>query len=558
MPPASGKTILRAAVAALAAGVLFCAYSFLPLTAPALSASPDENANRFFAAMFADSGTLWAVEPLNFIAPGMVHPRSIRVVDDLLVPGGFLGLPVLYGGIASVAGKAVLPYLTPIFAILAVMVWGLLVARFFGSRIGVAAAALLAFQPIWWYETARTLQPNVLFASLTIFAAFFLFASPFARAHAQGKGSRLFKHADAALSGALLALALAVRMSEAYWFALAALIIAACMRFRLSWKRLAIFAATGALMLAPFLLLNQTIYGSPLATGYGSAVDVPVAELPHGKGAALIGPLQPVLFPLGFAPREATGHFAGFGIGITWWWSMLVACALAALALEAWRVRKAGAKIAPETLIFGAVALSVSVWLILFYGSWTIRDNPDPNAVTIGSSYLRYWLPIYVFSTVPVAWLAVRASSTLGRRAGTAALAGFLALAACAGAVETFWSPQEGLAAVRASLIESDIKKKEIVAATPGHALIVVDRADKYLFPERRVMLRLRSEATYAAIGLLEHAVPIYYFGITFPEADLTWLREDKLPPLGLTIEPVLTLGEETLYRFDKHPEAKQ
>jgi hypothetical protein len=239
-----------------------------------------------------------------------------------------------------------------------------------------------------------------------------------------------------------------------------------------------------------------------------------------------------------------------FGLGITGWWTVLVACGLVALALEWRKNRVAGRALeAPVRAMIWVAAVS-SAWLILFYGSWTIHDNPDPNAVTIGSSYLRYWLPIYVFSTLPVAWLAARAADILGGLRGRAFLAFFLMLAALSGATDVFCAPQEGLLATRAG-IRSDREKAEVIfGATPADSVIVVDRADKYLFPERRVMVPLRSESTYAALGALKRRVSLYYFGITFPEQDLEWLRSVKLPPLGLGIEPVLTVREETLYRF--------
>ena len=87
-----------------------------------------------------------------------------------------------------------------------------------------------------------------------------------------------------------------------------------------------------------------------------------------------------------------------------------------------------------------------------------------------------------------------------------------------------------------------------MLAHTDPKSLVIVDRADKLLFPQRPVIYPLRSEATYAALPKLSGAAPLYYYGITFPEKDLDFLRSEKLPPLGLTIEKVLELQEESLY----------
>jgi hypothetical protein len=547
-PAVARATPVLLGLAAVAA--LFAAYSFLPLAAPPVAASPDENANRFFARRFAETGTLWHFEPLNLDVGGLVHPRSTRVVDDFVVPGGFLGLPVIYGGIAAVLGADLIPFLTPLFAVAGVACWGMLVARFFGRRIGVAAAILIAAHPAWWYETARTLQPNTLFLSLVLIAAWLVLCTPIAGALVGRGGLPLLRRADAPLAGICCGLALAVRPSEAYWLLIVGGVALAAAGRR-ALPRAAVFGVFVVLTLVPFLSLNKAVYGSYLATGYGVGTDVPVADLPQGRGAALLGPLRPWLFPLGFAPRDALRRFAAYGIGFFWGWTALVAAALGALAFTVRRLRAGRHKVSRPALAWAIAGSALSFWLILFYGSWAVQDNPDPAAVTIGSSYLRYWLPVFVVSTLPVAWVAVTAVERFLRpafRKPVLAVAAAVYVAASAFAILA--SPQEGLLALRSSLLASDQAARLVAEHTPSDALIVVDRADKFLFPQRKVIVTLRSEATYAALDKLKGRVPLYYFGITFPEADLRYLREEKLPPLGLSVEPVVSFGEETLYEL--------
>src|SRR3989338_2867794 len=57
--------------------------------------SPDETANYFFIKQFAQSGELSVREELNLVSP-IVHQRSVNVRGDQLVPGGFIGLILLY------------------------------------------------------------------------------------------------------------------------------------------------------------------------------------------------------------------------------------------------------------------------------------------------------------------------------------------------------------------------------------------------------------------------------------------------------------------------------
>ncbi len=517
--------------AVLACVALFFAYAFIPLAAPPRFSSPDEASNSFFVREFATTGKLWHFDPLNLIAPGIVHPRSVRVVDDLLVPGGFLGLIVLYGGLAAIFGLAAVPYFTAFFAVAGGVVWGALVAHFFGKRAGTLAGALLLIEPAWWYESSRPLFPNVLFMTLLFAAAWCFFATPLRRS-------------SGAVAGALFGLALATRTSEIYWLALGIAALAARNYKRIPWLRTIAFFAAAALAFAPFLFLNKTLYGSYVATGYG-AVGAPVVGTLHGRGEALLGPLAPILFPLGFAPRTAIENAWTYGVAFFGWWSLIVGAAVAWLA--------ARRRPLPAALKnFFIVASVASAYLVFFYGSWTIHDNPDPHAVTIGSSYLRYWLPIFAASTVPIAIALDAIAARLAPRRQTVILVLVLFAVAAASGVTVFGAKDEGLLAMRDALIRDDAAAKEIVARTPPDAVVIVDRADKYVFPERSVIVPLRSDATYAALGALVARIPVYYFGLALPPADLAYLRQTTLAPQGLAISPVEATVEGTLYRIDR------
>lgn len=534
------KKILLPAAAIL----LFFAYSFLPLAAPARPNSPDEMSNGHFAREFAASGQLWTFELLNLPLGGIVHPRSIRAIDGLLVPGGFLGLPVIYGLLAKAAGVGAIPFFTPFFAVAAVFAWGALIKKYFGPRAGAFAAVLLALNPVWWYWSSRTLMPNVLGLALVIIAAWLFFVAPISkileRRAYQGLG--LLSRADAALAGVALALAIAVRPSEAYWIDLSIVALLIMARKSLPLGRVIVCAVFALLAIVPFAFLNHAVYGSALGTGYGAAGQGAAADiLPHGFGDRLLGPIRPYLFPLGFAPRDAVKHFFTYGLSFFWWWTAVVVIAGAAL----WRWRSPNGH-GKHKVSFTVVVVGVSTWLIFFYGSWTLNEISD-GSVAIGSSYLRYWLPIFIFSTIPVA--AALARLTEQRRALTIAV---FALLLIVSGYTVFRSPLEGLIRIRVSLIEADAKIEAIMAATEPNAIIIADTADKYIFPERAVIYPLRAESTYAALSEAVAQRPLYYFGITLPAGDMAALTATRLSPQGLEMTVVEVIGQETLYRISK------
>jgi len=564
MKRGNSKKILLFGAGALLMAVFFLAYAYLPLTAPHLFNSPDEMSNHYFSSLFSDVSELWRFESINIYADGRMHPRSVKVVDLFLVPGGFIGMPVLFGSIAKVFGDGVIVYLTPLFALLAVIAWGVLVGMIFsgsgkgkgktvftseGVRIGLVASLLLLSNPAWWYTTARTMMPNVLFVSLLLVAVTAYFVRPIDRVFRWkwGEAYSRLRILDFVIAGVCLALALTVRPSELPWVLMSAAVIGIIYRKSIPVLGSVITAVSGVVTAAPILLLHHSAYGSIFSSGYGEALGgIPAQIASGGIGMRLLGPLQPYLFPLGFAPRTALQVFFTYGVGFFWWWSLAVGVSAVVLLLH----RDAKKKAHRSVRSLGWVAAVTSVWLILFYGSWIVRDNPDPDAVTIGSSYFRYWLPLFVLSTAVVARAIVVSADRLKGRMRTLSVPAIITVFAVMSAYVVFTSPQEGLFAVRENLIRYEGEVDVVLAATEEDALIVVDRADKLLFPARRVMYPLRDDETYTTLGKLKDSAPLYYFGITLPEEDVTYLRDVRLAPLGLSVEHVVSFAEESLYRF--------
>lgn len=552
---------------AVAVLMLTAVYSFLAWSAPARPPSPDESANSFFAREFVGRTSLSVPEPLNGVAGGLIHPRSVRAIGERLVPGGFIGWPVVLGTFGKIFGVAGIPYVVALLAAATVLAWGALVAWAFGPAVGTLAAALLAVQPVWWYWSSRPFMPNGGFLSLLIVGLWFAATGPLAGFDPK---RRLNGHADLVIGGLAVSLAFAVRPAEAHWLALGGVVAVAVARQAMDWKRFSLFAAAVAAGTVPWLVLNFRLYGSLLATGYGQDVlGVPVDVAPQGGGERLLGPLRPFLFPLGFAPRTALQRFWEFAVLGQPVWSCLTAAALLAAILLALRSRKTAKHDSkppdlhtfplhppPSTpptarqAAFISTCTAISLWLIFYYGSYTAQDLPASGAATLGLSYYRYWLPLFVASTVPVAWGAARLFAMVTHDRRMAALAAMVGLVSAVSFLQVFMAPGEGLAALRSTLLRQDGEVRAVLAATEPEAIIICDQADKLLFPERRVITPLRSEATYAAIGRLAGRVPLYYYGITLPPKDVEYLREVRLKPFGLGVEPVRDFSLETLYRL--------
>ncbi|NBS41576.1 hypothetical protein EBS80_02855 [bacterium] len=510
--------------------------------------SPDEGANAFFAHRFKQTGMLSAFEPLNVSLGDAIHPRSVVSVAGRLVPGSFIGLPVMYGSIAALLGEWSIPFWTPALAALAVCAWFGIVRKLFDREIALLSAILLAIHPAWWYYSARSLMHNVPFVALLIFSAYFLVVRP--------SSGRRHASLDFVASGACLGLALFVRTNEAVWIVPAVTALFLAFRAGVSRRQVAWFVASVAIALLPMFALNQATYGSPFTFGYNVGGNVAgledVASAVSADAPTILTYLSApfrALFPFGLSWKDTARNVAYYGVSLFWWMSLLTLIGLPFAVPN----RSVPSDVRPRRRAFALLALGVTLYLGWVYGSWTFFDNPDPRQVTIGNSHVRYWLPVFVLSTpfaaLAVRWISRHAFTDFARRTFAVVL---VVLCLVLSVRVAFFSPEDGILAASDGLAGSREVRDAVLGLTERDAVIVVDRGDKLFFPYRRVLYPLRSDATYELMPRIVLRAPLYYYGITFPETDLSYLNDEKLAGLGLKIEAVQAFDIETLYRITK------
>ena len=506
--------------------IYFCSTSWLTVGVSASFTSPDENANYTFANSMLQTGSLAIHDDVTAQLRGLVHPRSALAVGEFIVPGSFLGLSFAAGLFGHLVGTFGLRLLTPILLMLALFAWFATVKKVTKNEIfAYVATTMLALQPAVWYYAARTMMPNVGFVCFLIFAVWLVVVKPLKKAWL-----------EFLLAGLGIGLAAFFRLSELVWILPVVMAISITYRKEVAGKLPWLMLLLGfALPIAVNASLNVALYQQPWSTGY-TVVDSHVSaeaidhENLQGRGTVTL-PIQRsiinLLLPFGVHPKAIIKNVWHYGIGLFWWLSILAAIGIYVSLREkgGWR------KLALGTLILAA-------WLGVLYGSWSFNDNPDPTAITIGDSHLRYWLPLFVLATLFATKGLLR-----WRLKG-----GLLVVALLSSSL--VFGGSDGLLKTRQVLLASAAKRDTILAETEVDSIIVVDRADKFLWPERHVIQPLRSEATYAAMPIAVKLAPLYYFGIPFPEVDLNYLNDDKLGKMGLKIELVDNIEDEALYRI--------
>jgi len=541
--------------------LFFVSSLILSAGVPDMYNSPDERAAAVSIEAFIRDNHFSVSEPLNPEFGGVLAPRSMvsaprqgsGQVGDSLVPITFPGLPLFYGIVGKAMSFPLTKFLTPLLAVLAVLAWRKTLESFLSRRASLIASILLLTLAGFWFYSARAFMHNVPFLAFLIFGFFFL----------SRKG---FRPRDAILAGLMFGLALLFRTSEIVWMSLVGLVFLVAFVRKIRFKPLALFLAALVIGLSPLFFWNQAHFGSSWQFGY--TVSAPVfspPKLSEPLPAKIVASppsramLSQMLFPFGFHPRTAWKNFVDYQLELTWWMTILTIFGLALMGsgrtMDFLKSKKSIVRPDPKRAkTLQAIVLVTFLaggYLTFLYGSWTITDNPDPQAVTLANSYVRYWLPIYLVSTIPAAlfieWLAGRARTLLSQRL---VIGSVLLLVSALSIRLVFFHPDDGLVRTRAVLFESIEIRDELLARTQPESVIIVDYADKILFPHRRVVVPLRSQATYDALPSIVERLPTYYYGITLPESDLDHLNQEILSPRGLTAEPITTINIETLYRI--------
>ncbi|MGE5425764.1 MAG: DUF6541 family protein [Bacillota bacterium] len=550
--------------------------------------SPDETANYFFARQYAETGKISTFEPANLIAEEVVHPRSIRSDHGILKPVSFLGIILVYGKIGALAGTTVIPYITPLLAAIGLLFFYGFVRRLFGRKTALYSAALLACFPVYFFYTTRSMFHNILFIFFLLGASYFFLRAiplkseekrPFISFKITGKQAVTWFFSVAA--GLFVGGAIGARASELLWLAPTLFIAWVSFAKRIGITRLVLMVAGMIIALLPVFYWNQILYSSPFYGGYGE-MNRSISELSQAGGSLIqstvhgnfsqyraVGQaLIDNIFYFGYQPYQSLRMFYYYVVAM-----FPLFCGLVFIGGVIFLIRLRRRSLRPA-LVYLSCWLTLSLILVFYYGSWKFNDNPDPSRFTIGNSYTRYWLPMYIMA-IPFAALALE---SVGRWLGTLipkepALLWkersrkmiMVSVSAMATAsvcflflMYTVFGSEEGLANLYYNHFIDKENAEAILSRTPDNAIIMTQYHDKQLFPERKVInALLTNEQINISVGrILEH-YPIYYFNFAFPEKDYLYLKERRLPTYGFTFELLERRGRFGLYEL-KPAEAGQ
>lgn len=487
--------------------------------------SPDETANAFFIRQYVQTGSFRVAEPLNVIAENIIHPRAVAITEHDLAPGSFLGMLLLYGWIARILGLWVLPFLTPFFALAAAYAFRSIITRVFGDRIARWSFVLFLFHPALLYYTGRSLFPNVLFLSLLCIGAALLLSAR--------TNKRWF------LGSLVIGLALTVRTAEVGWMFAVALLAWSFYRREISWSRVALSVFSVFIAFLPVFLHNNSLYGNPFYNGYAQIDSdaLPAAFAWHFE-SRFLSAVASLLLPFGIKPVVLLGNAYQYGIWFFWWIALPV---ILGLVMQARLFRK---RKGPQHT-FMMCFLLTAAWLFVYYGSWEFRDTTLLGP-TIGTSYVRYWLPLFVFG-IPYAAYALQSITHTMMRRGAVVLLSALSF------VVVFLQTPESLLPLYRTAVADRAVTQAVLQRTEATAVILTERSDKLFFPDRRVIFNdpLDQKKTDRVVATLANHVPVYYF-TELQQHDIDFMNERRLAQYNVAWSAGEEIGGQRLYRLER------
>ncbi len=538
--------------------------------------SPDEAANYFFAKYYAENGELSYFEPANIVGGDVVVPRSMRSDNGTVKPVSFLGIILIYGFLAKVFSIGVLPYLTPFFAALGIIFFYLLLRRIFNRNIAFFSVFLLTGFPPYFYYSVRGFFHNILFVVLLLIGLYFLVIY----------GKKEKTQSDVipvktgiqkffavinwknilfpSLAGFFMGLAVLTRASEALWLAPALFIAWIFNLKKLNFLQLLLFLSFAFVAFLPQLSWNEILYGGFFRGGYtemnqsisniAQNSSSAVAEVSRGNLSVITETLKKIktdIFYFGFNPAKSRLAFENYFARMFPWLFWPAFCGLIVFLVRFFSWKK-------KHWVYLISFLVSAVILILYYGSWDFHDNPDPKSVTIGNSYTRYWLPVYLGLMPLAASFILRLTwaifpenkkfpSVGGVRGGfcrsqfliNAARAILLIIYFYVSANFVFCGSEEGLAYFSVNRETSLQEYRETLALTEENSIIITRYHDKLIFPARRVAFGdLSNKELNNRYAQLLKFYPVYYFNFNLYDFALADLNK-KLADSGLVLKKV-------------------
>jgi len=504
---------------------------------------PDAMANFSFIKSFITDSQFQIPFAGNVEIQNIVHPRSVNVFAGNIVPMSFLGQILLFGVIGKIIGIYGVFFLTPLMASLAVYYFYRLIFQVFKDElVGVISAVLLATLAAFVYYSMLVMLHAVLFLALLIIGFWVLVKD--------NKDNKPINQYFSVCSGGLLiGLALAVRTVEAPWVLMVVLILFLVYRLKRWRTHIPLFILGLIIAFTPILVANNSLYGEPLTLGYlkmeqsGDILDRLPNEFQVHSRSLVERIAQTVFLPFGWIPKNILK--VGYYFLAEYYWPYLI---LAAWGVVGFLLQKKKKK---DIWVYLGVSAIICLWLIMYYGNWRFDDNDVLKYASISSSYMRYFLPIYIVLLPGVAYSLTFVTKSKSFR--TIKIFAAILLLTSVTIFSTHWAlygaKNDGLIHHQQTITEYYDRFVIADGILSENSIILTDRTDKYFFPKYQVVVfQLNYEIFPQLIKIIDD-YPLYYMTV-MPDKDISFINQEKIYEYGLIFHQPIKVDE--TYRLFK------
>ena len=464
--------------------------------------SPDETAYYWAAHNYYHQQSFMVFSDPSLVAGDLVAPRSLRIVNNYLVPTGFVGLSYLAGNFARILhSEHWILLFSSLITTISLVLFYLFIKKIYGPRVGLISVALLMVTPAFFYYASRPMVPNILVCSFLMIG---LFLSQL--------GISKKNNLTILAAGLFFGLSILVRPSELIWIGPLLLILYLANIKSLPFSRIMLLIPTFFLALLPFFYFNIIQFGSPLNIGY--SITSSVTNLDQDI-------FLKYLLPFGFNVVNILVNARNYLSLIFSWQSTFFILALWPILLSIFNKHN---KLQKKNLIILLIIIVTSILVVVYYGSWKFSDNPNPRAITIGTSYVRYWLPVYILMSVMVA-LGIRLFTKRSLIATYLIFSSVFIIWCNYGYQTVYTNPQEGLKVISQNLIEYQKISQLVLSNTDKEDIIISGRNDKIFFPARHVIYNLFYDIDYQRIAPLLKNHSVYWWSAKYTDQDLQYLN---------------------------------
>ncbi|MFH1597617.1 MAG: glycosyltransferase family 39 protein [Patescibacteria group bacterium] len=514
--------------------VFFVIYAYFPATQPAKFVSPDATANYFFTKQFAEQSTLSYQEPLAEISRNLVLPRSTEAADGQIVPTSFLGIILIYGSLAKIFTTNIIVFITPLLASLTVIFFYLILKQVFAKRIAFISSLLLYILPAFWYYSSRAMMHQIAFVAFFVMGLYWTLTAL--------KKTKLLYYL---LGGLFLGLALIVRTSEIWWVALLLVILFIANRQKMKWGYLVWWALMLGIVFVPILFFNNQLYGSPLATAYKGTVEAVTAS--GSSSAGLWSKISSLIFPFGISWAQFSVNFWHYFIQYFFWLSLPAVFGFF-LYLRQWCQKK----LSQPQIVFMISFVIVGLWQVAYYGSWRIVEFEDPSVLILGSSYIRYWLILSIFSLPFISAFILRLATLIKKKWSQVVfpivVISFLIFFS---AQVVLLDPLYGLSKIKQDTLDYQDYSDQLNQVTEDNSVIISGTADKVFWPERDVIVSYQPDYKFidGVLKPLLKQVSVYFYHIRWQTQSQEFLK--ALPQYNISyVETSQIDSDLTLYQL--------